>query len=89
MGNDKMREEFEAFAAGHVSLKQYAFDKYPVDGDEYDSIPLQGAWSAWQASREALVIEWPDQHAYTAPDCAGAAILDCRSAFGKAVKVKP
>lgn len=41
------------------------------------------AWAAWEASRECLVIEpeWPDHYSYTNPDCAGAAILDCRSAF--------
>ena len=38
---------------------------------------------AWNLSRENLVIkpEWPDRYDYTNPDCAGAAILDCRSAF--------
>lgn len=60
MNIEKMREEFETFAVTHVSLKQYSFDKYPADGDEYDAIPLQAAWDAWQASRESLVIELPD-----------------------------
>lgn len=59
MNIEEMREEFEAFAAGHSSLSQYGFDKYPVGGDGYDAISLQCAWEAWQASRESLVIELP------------------------------
>lgn len=46
-------------------------------------------WEAWQESRATLVVEWPDQHTYTVPDVAGAAILDCRTAFGKATRANP
>lgn len=87
--SDKSREEFEVFAAANASLKQYPFDKYPVDGDEYDAIPLQCAWSAWQASRAALVIELPpedtniDYHGYISRQDAVEAI----EAAG--LKVKP
>ncbi|WP_393946501.1 hypothetical protein [Pseudomonas fluorescens] len=42
----------------------------------------------WISSRADIEVEWPDQHTYTVPDCAGAAIIDCRTAFNKAVKVK-
>ena len=55
----------------------------------YDAHWVEMAWWAWQASREALVVEWPDHYDYTNSDIAGAASLDCRTAFGKAVKVKP
>jgi hypothetical protein len=43
------RAEFEAFASTHAMLKQYGLEKYPVDGEDYDAIPLQGAYDAWQA----------------------------------------
>jgi hypothetical protein len=56
----KIREEFEAFASSHNSLKQFGFDRYPAEGDEYDAIPLQSAWEAWQASRADLVVELPE-----------------------------
>lgn len=61
MDTNKMREQFEAFASGHEVLKQYGFEKFPVDGDEYDAIALQSAWVAWQASREAVVVEMPSR----------------------------
>ena len=53
-------------------------------------------WKCWQASRESVVVNpaWPDHYEYTNSDVAGAAVLDCRSAFQKAMraqglKVKP
>ena len=86
--SDNMREEFEAWAVtcAWMGLSDECLEF--IDGG-YVNCEVQAAWLAWQASRETLVIDWPDQHTYTAPDCAGAAILDCRTAFGKAVKVKP
>ena len=85
---DKMREEFESWAITSAWMGLSGECLEFIDGG-YVNCEVQAAWLAWQASREALVIDWPDQHTYTAPDCAGAAILDCRTAFGKAVKVKP
>ena len=82
---DKMREEFER----SPKFRGMDFRRAPEAPEYYLSPYANGAWDGWQASREALVIEWPDQHTYTVPDCAGAAILDCRTAFSKAVKVKP
>lgn len=96
---NKMRDEFER-EWGQVDsaqgvhfipeLNTYGSELYAQH--EYAQMK-SSAWfyfqKGWQASREALVIEWPDQHTYTIPDCAGAAILDCRTAFSKAVKVKP
>lgn len=74
---DKMREEFETW--------------WSQDSQAELRSSCAKGWTevVWRASRAALVIEWPDQHTYTIPDCAGAAILDCRTAFSKAVKVKP
>lgn len=82
---DKMREEFER----SPKFRGMDFRRAPEAPEYYLSPYANGAWDGWQASREAMVIEWPDQHTYTVPDCAGAAILDCRTAFSKAVKVKP
>ena len=82
---DKMREEFEVSV-----LSEYPNQNMGrfATGD-YQSTTIEHCWWAWKKSREVLVIEWPDRHTYTIPDCAGAAILDCRTAFSKAVKVKP
>ena len=56
-------------------------------GDSYNIPDIAKAWRHWQASRECLVIkpEWPDRYEFTNPDVAGSAILDCRSAFQKAL----
>ena len=86
--SDKMREEFEAAIALETGRPVLEF-RDDRRGESYASTGPKYAWWGWKASREALVIEWPDQHTYTVPDCAGAAILDCRTAFSKAVKVKP
>ncbi|MEE5162204.1 hypothetical protein V2J73_02885 [Pseudomonas alliivorans] len=51
---------------------------------------VQTSWVAWQASREALVIELPDQYKYADPGEAVHVISDCRSAIEAAgVKVSP
>ena len=85
---DKMREEFEAWAITSAWLGLSDECMEFID-DGYVNCEVQAAWLAWQASREALVVDWPDHYAYTNSDVAGAAILDCRTAFGKALKVKP
>ncbi|MBV1814501.1 hypothetical protein KTT58_17290 [Pseudomonas viridiflava] len=56
-----------------------------------DAAAMMGAaaW-AWQASREALVIELPEHYQYDNPGEAFHAIKDCREAIEAAgVKVKP
>ena len=87
MQSETMREEFEAWAVGYCPGIDIEEER---EGDGYRYYTGQW-WDAWQASRESLVIDWPDQHTYTAPDCAGAAILDCRTAYSNALglKVKP
>lgn len=55
MSNEKMREDFEAWA---VIDHRYSIARTYTDlrYDEYDT---EGAWYAWLASRECLVIELP------------------------------
>ncbi|WP_434676203.1 hypothetical protein [Pseudomonas sp. D3-10] len=53
---DKMREEFEAW----VISKWPETDLGQFNDGEYCGFTLAHCWSAWQASREALVIELPD-----------------------------
>ncbi|QZI68711.1 hypothetical protein K5F93_20220 [Pseudomonas protegens] len=47
------RADFERTASSHKYLKQFGVSRFPEDGDDYDAIPLQGAWDMWQA-RAAL-----------------------------------
>ncbi|CAN7562502.1 hypothetical protein [Pseudomonas umsongensis] len=88
---DKMRDQFEAWALTHFinSETMSPLERDEGEPEEYRFSRVNMAWVAWQASRAALVVDWPDHYAYTNSDVAGAAILDCRTAFGKAVKVKP
>jgi len=62
---DKMREEFEAWASSE-GLPLLFLDKHNF----YESHVTDIAWQAWQASRQALVVEPPPQHsaAYRAYD---------------------
>lgn len=62
MSNEKMREEFEAWAAEEAEIRGVG----PLLGlmtdenhDRYSMIWTQTAWMAWQASRAAAVIELP------------------------------
>jgi hypothetical protein len=62
---DKMREEFEAWAITSAWLGLSDECMEFID-DGYVNCEVQAAWLAWQASREALVIEWPQIVAYEA-----------------------
>lgn len=96
---DISREQFEAFASAHEVLKQYGFEKFPAGGDDYDAIPLQAAWAAWQASREAVVVELPRDIDQFADDDPGrrafslhtnTAYRECRRAIeAQGLKVAP
>lgn len=56
--SDKMREEFEAWVLrGYPKQDMGRFS----DG-EYQSVTINHCWLAWGASREALVIELPNQY---------------------------
>ncbi|WP_210668940.1 hypothetical protein [Pseudomonas protegens] len=98
MDTNKMREAFEADfveemcrrgGEGFRSTVLHSLSQRKPDGD-YQHITESLAWWAWQASREAVVVEpvWPDHYDYTNSDVAGAAVLDCRTAFQKAMKAQ-
>ena len=53
---DKMREEFEAWYGEQF---KYSDKKLNRHGETYLSPFVGGLWSAWQASRAALVVELP------------------------------
>jgi hypothetical protein len=88
---EKMREQFEAWECDSDQGLQTdpVWLMYDAKTNTYPLDKIQDRWKVWQASRAAQAVEWPDRHDYTNPDVAGAAILDCRTAFGKTVKVKP
>jgi hypothetical protein len=52
--SEQMRKEFEAWAKGRLHL-----DK--CDDGTYDWASTLSAWSAWQASRAAIVVELPQE----------------------------
>ena len=92
--NDKNYEGFEAWVKDRALNSPAGF--YPQilhrlndDHSRYMVSWVDAAWEGWQASRAAVVVEWPNHYDYTNSDVAGAAILDCRTAFQKAMKVKP
>ncbi|WP_393922914.1 hypothetical protein [Pseudomonas fluorescens] len=62
-------------------------EAYAIEHAEYMAKSADNVLAKF-SSRADIEVEWPDQHTYTVPDCAGAAIIDCRTAFNKAVKVK-
>ena len=65
MSKEAMRREFEAWARKHnETLREDDLDGYESigldrQGGVYIWANAQSAWLAWQASREALVIELP------------------------------
>jgi len=56
MSNDKMREEFEAWA---LSIGR-EIERYDTGPCEYACMDTDCDWFCWKASREALVIEIPE-----------------------------
>ena len=80
---DKMREEFEAWAITSAWLGLSDECMEFIDGG-YVNCEVQAAWLAWQASREALVIELPTEqpgYMYYAPD-----VVEAIEAAGLKVK---
>lgn len=97
------REQFEAWAVQHMP----EIDSLPISllayvGGEYHDSSVNAAWQAWQASRQALVVELPAKISHL-PHCQvgngfvlpeaeqyDEAIDDCREAIEAAgVRVKP
>ena len=56
MSIEKCREEFEVWAEENLGLSVRR-----TPSGAYQSFGVYSAWEAWQASREALVIELPDE----------------------------
>ncbi|KPY92167.1 hypothetical protein ALO43_03342 [Pseudomonas tremae] len=61
MNTEKKREQFEAWALARFinSDTMKPLQRSADKPDEYHYPVLNTAWAAWQASREALVIELP------------------------------
>ncbi|MCD5994174.1 hypothetical protein KDX38_10905 [Pseudomonas sp. CDFA 602] len=62
MSNDKMRTGFEDWIKGQEDYfgdATKSLSRCDEDPDEYLCGAVHGAWMAWQASREALVIDLP------------------------------
>lgn len=64
MDTNKMREQFEVAYAAKSTARNGRF--YPAvltrgDHGEYVIPSVQSAWWAWQASREAVVVEMPSR----------------------------
>ena len=69
---DKMREEFEvSFVAEQVRLFGEGFRSSALYMIEQDTINVRSAWWAWQASREALVVDLSDLSNCFSPDGCG------------------
>jgi len=100
MNIEKMREEFEVW----VKSKWPETDFGQFNDGEYCGFTLQHCWAAWQASREALVIELPkcevdvdsdeDYEVYEQQECLAMCeshtLTRCRKAIEAAgLKVKP
>ena len=58
---DKMREEFEAWAVSTKDQFGVPFFTLKNDSGKYVDHGTEISWQAWQASRQALVVELPPQ----------------------------
>ncbi|MEX5363469.1 hypothetical protein WCE03_16760 [Pseudomonas guariconensis] len=68
MDTNKMREQFEQWAKDRYSWHLHDDARDPEDrtlaswnGETYGNRIVEGMWQAWQASREAVVVELPDR----------------------------
>lgn len=95
MSNEKMREEFELAYLEEINdgsiLVTINDIRNSRAGNEYQVPIISGAWWAWQASREAMVIELPDggnseEYAYGTPVFARGVVMDAMQAAGMKVK---
>ena len=101
MDTNKMRAEFEAAYAAKSTARNGRF--YPevlTRGDDGDYVipSVQSAWWAWQASREAVVVELPSEDTCrtstskeeAAQDAYNHALGECRSVIeAQGLKVAP
>ncbi|MHB2048886.1 hypothetical protein [Pseudomonas sp. VEM90] len=64
MDTNKMREQFEAaFVEEEVRLLGEGFRSSALHMVEQNTVNVRSAWWAWQASREAVVVELPNRAA--------------------------
>ena len=84
---DKMREEFEewAFQCPWLGLSDECMTRDEVNGGYY-GLELHAAWLAWQASREALVVESPEDFTHGGNPNARTLIAHHREIVGRWVK---
>lgn len=83
---NESRAQFEVYAADHYLLCERSDARNEHQNDEYIDSDMQVAWEAWQASRQALVMELPTALDYTG---CGEAIKVCRAAIeSQGVKCK-
>ena len=97
MDANNMREQFEQWAKGRYSWHLHDDARDPEErtlaswnGETYGNRIVEGMWQAWQASREAVVVELPSPSGIAA-DGMGA-FAACRHAIeaqGLKVEVKP
>lgn len=60
MDTNKMREQFEsAWRARYPEHGEIALKRSGLDPEDYSNTRVKDAWWAWQASREAVVVELP------------------------------
>lgn len=60
MDTNKMRAEFEAaWRARYSEHGDIALKRSGLDPEDYCNTRVKDAWWAWQASREAVVVELP------------------------------
>lgn len=67
MNIEKIREQFEAWHSAKSGWEPRHYDFY-WNETYYEDEDFQLAWEAWQASREAVVIELPCDRSFSASD---------------------
>ncbi|SEI98339.1 hypothetical protein SAMN04244579_02687 [Azotobacter beijerinckii] len=80
MEQDKVRAEFEAAMNAEAEAGGYEVDwsRSEVDAERYANPAVRSAWWAWQASREAVVVELPEPVPFRSREDT---IQDCRAAI--------
>jgi hypothetical protein len=96
MDTNKMRAEFEAaWRARYSEHGDIALKRSGLDPEDYCNTRVKDAWWAWQASREAVVLELPKPVEIDSRDGYREAVLwpdevvEAIEAQGLKVEVKP
>lgn len=83
------QQAFEAIYAKQHDVPAESLVQYRFESKDGYSLPgIASHYRTYCDALDSIVIkvEWPDHYEFTNPDVAGAAILDCRSAFQKSIK---